>query len=351
MKNELKFLEITEKDWDKFERSKPNFSFFQSVMRIKKRNKMGYKNYILGVKSGDSLVAGGVLIGRGSEFWMAYGPLIDWDDAELVQFFLENLAKFARQHKMAKIEIFPNLLLNRRSYKGEILEHFNHDDVKQIFKTNGWRYEGETTRYEMKAGRWAFIKDLSEMKNIEELRKSYRKTLRAHLRKSDGQVEIAKLTRAELPKIVNLIDESDAQNNVNGRALEYYQMMFDEFGDEIEFLVAQKVDDKTPVAGAIFIWHGGEVASYLSGMDRKYRDLNGRAWLQDFIMQKALERGINRVNFFWVEGKFSDNRLLEFKSGFGGEIEEYIGGFELVLRPLSLLTKKIARKAKSLIKK
>jgi len=42
---------------------------------------------------------------------------------------------------------------------------------------------------------------------------------------------------------------------------------------------------------------------------------------------------------------------LEFKSGFGGEIEEYIGGFEMVLRPATLLRRKILRKIKHLIKK
>lgn len=351
MKDKWTFLQVSVTEWNEFERSRPGFSFFQSAMRIKKREQMGYQSYILGVRNGEKLIAGGVLLGRNGDFWMAYGPLINWQDADLVRFFLTNIAKFAQSKRMLRIEIFPNLLLNRRTYKGEILQHFDRDELKQIFVDNGWRYEGETIEYQMKANRWAFVKDLTGIKKIEDLKKTYRKTLRAHLRKSEGQVDVVKISREELSQIVDLVDESDAQNGVTGRALEYYQYMFDAFGDEIEFLLARKIDDQTPIAGAIFIWHGGEVASYLSGMDRRYRDLNGRAWLQDYVMQKAINRGVTRVNFFWIEGRFTDNRLLEFKSSFGGEVEEYLGGFELVLRPMAFLTTKILSKFKLLIRK
>ena len=127
--------------------------------------------------------------------------------------------------------------------------------------------------------------------------------------------------------------------------------MYDAFGDDIQFMVARKTDDHTPIAGAIFIRHGHEISSYLSGMDRRYRHLNGRAWLQDYMMTKYLGTDVTRVNFFWIEGRFSDNHLLEFKSGFGGVVEEYIGGFEKVLRPAHYHSKKLIQKGKRLAKK
>jgi lipid II:glycine glycyltransferase (peptidoglycan interpeptide bridge formation enzyme) len=203
----------------------------------------------------------------------------------------------------------------------------------------------------MKAGRWAFTKDLSGIKTVDELRATYRKTLRARLRQTDGRVEIQKLGRAELGKLVGLIDESDSRNGVNGRELDYYQAMHDSLGKNIEFLIAVKSDDKTPIAGAIFIYNGSEVASYLSGMDRRYRNLNGRAWLQDYVMIRCLKKDITRVNFFWVEGKFQNNSLLEFKSGFGGVVEEYIGGFEKVLQPTQYFGRRVVRKSKKLAKR
>jgi lipid II:glycine glycyltransferase (peptidoglycan interpeptide bridge formation enzyme) len=344
------FDELSQAEWAGFLARRKDAHFFQSIERCRMREKIGYQNYIIGVWAGRRIVAGGVLMGKDGEFWLAYGPLIDWDNPKLVGFFLDNLIKFATARKMLKIEVFPDLLLSWRSSKGEILEKWNRARVKQIFAAAGFRYLGETSNYQMKAGRWAFSKDLTGIKDDEELRKTYRKTLRARLRQTEGDVKITTLKRGELGVLVGLIDESDSRNGVKGREQDYYEQIYDAFGPSAEFLVARKADDDTPIAGAIFIYNHREVASYLSGMDRKYRQLNGRAWLQDYVMKKCLKKGIKRVNFFWIEGRFSGNSLLEFKSGFGGVVEEYIGGFEKVLRPAKYLARRVARKTKSLLR-
>ena len=47
-----------------------------------------------------------------------------------------------------------------------------------------------------------------------------------------------------------------------------------------------------------------------------------------------MKRGVKRANFYGIDGDFSENnKLLEFKSGFGVDIEEYVGGFRLILQP------------------
>ena len=43
---------------------------------------------------------------------------------------------------------------------------------------------------------------------------------------------------------------------------------------------------------------------------------------------------MKRANFYGIDGDCSENnKLLEFKSGFGVDIEEYVGGFRLILQP------------------
>lgn len=345
------FGEINSKDWDEFEKSHSDQHFFQGVQRLKKRTAMGYQSHILGVREGGKIVAGGVLLGRGGEFWMAYGPLIDWDDLALLRFLLQNTLDFSREKRFVKLEIFPPLLLSTRDSRGRILKSWPREKLIDLFAEFSFKYQGETVDYQMKAGRWAFTKDLTGLKTVDELRSTYRKTLRARLRQTDGKVTIGELTREELPTLIGLIDESDTRNSVAGRELEYYRYIYNAFGQDVKFLVAYKSADRTPIAGAIFIYHGSEVASYLSGMNRQFRDLNGRAWLQDYVMSQALKQGITRVNFFWIEGRFENNHLLEFKSGFGGVVEEYIGGFEKVLRPVKYTEKILLRKVKSLARR
>ncbi len=345
------FAELDGKEWDTFERAHPDSQFLQGVQRMNKRAKMGYQSYIVGIKQGKTIIGGGILLGRNDEFWMPYGPLIDWDNLELVRYFLDQLIDFSREKGFVKIELFPRILLSIRDNKGAVLDSWDRSDLKQQFSAAGFTYQGETTNYQMKAGRWAFVKDLSGIETVDQLRASYRKTLRARLRQTEGHVEMTTLKRSELSILVGLIDDSDERNGVSGRELTYYQLMYDAFGDDIQFVVARTSDDHTPIAGAIFIHHGHEISSYLSGMDRRYRHLNGRAWLQDYMMTKYLGTATTRVNFFWIEGRFQNNHLLEFKSGFGGVVEEYVGGFEKVLRPARYHSKKIVQKGKRVAKK
>ena len=57
-------------------------------------------------------------------------------------------------------------------------------------------------------------------------------------------------------------------------------------------------------------------------------------FLQDWTLNNTIERGYKRINFYGLSGDFSkNNHLLEFKSGFGVVIEEYVGGFSLILDP------------------
>jgi lipid II:glycine glycyltransferase (peptidoglycan interpeptide bridge formation enzyme) len=357
-KQKYEFREVGEGEWAEFAAAwKPvegeaEVSFFQTVERKRKREKMGYTNYILGVYEGEKLAGGGILLGRGGEFWMAYGPVLDYSNKRLVEFFLKELAGFAREKKMMRVEVFPNLLMTRRTAKGETTSKYVRYDIFTEFSGAGFKYEGETIKYQMKAGRWAFVKDLTGIFAVEDLRATYRKTLRQRLKKVEGKLVAEELPREKLSILVDLIDTSDAHNGVKGRDLEYYEKMFDAFGGKAKFVVARKADDGTPVAGAIFVYNGREVVSYLSGVNREYRELSGRAWLQDYIMGKIIGTGITRVNFFWVEGDFSGkNGLLEFKSGFGGEVEEYIGGFEMVLRPVAWFLVRARRKLSKIFRK
>ncbi|MCL2451273.1 aminoacyltransferase [Candidatus Saccharibacteria bacterium] len=338
------FSELSKEEWREFLAGQKTTHIFQSVERIELREMMGYQNYIVGLREGGRVVAGGVLLGRRGEFWMAYGPLIDWDNHDLVAVFLSGLVDFSRAKNMLKIEVFPDVLLSLRDSKGQILEQWDRSSIKQVFREANFRYQGETIGYEMKAGRWAFTKDLSGIKDVDALRKTYRKTLRARLRQTENDVKITTLKRDELGVLVGLIDESDARHGVSGRQAEYYEQMYDALGRHVKFLVARKTSDNKPIAGAVFVDSGREMASYLSGMDRRYRELNGRAWLQDFMMRECLKKGIPKVNFFWIEGRFADNPLLEFKSGFGGVVEEYIGGFEKIISPAKYYSLKVGRK-------
>ena len=82
--------------------------------------------------------------------------------------------------------------------------------------------------------------------------------------------------------------------------------------------------------------HGGvyEIIKHLSngGFGNTYVVKNV-SFDEIYAMKECFMKGIKRVNFYGMAGDFSPaNHLLEFKSGFGIKVEEYIGGFRVQYR-------------------
>ena len=54
------------------------------------------------------------------------------------------------------------------------------------------------------------------------------------------------------------------------------------------------------------------------------------------MMQYALEEGIKRYDFYGISGKFdeqaADYGVFQFKQGFGGVVEEYVGVFDFPIK-------------------
>jgi alanine adding enzyme len=233
------------------------------------------------------------------------------------------------------LEVFPPALLSIRDVKGEAVKEFDRKKVEKAFADAGFSYMGRTVELENKANRWMAVKNLKGFKTIEEIRASYKKNVRNKLRKISPELEVYELEdKSEIPLLAEAVDQSNHKNGVVSRYLSYYEWMWDAWGDQTRFVVARRREDKAVVAGRILIYHPNEVVSFISGTTQRFKKLNGMTYLQDWLLEDCLKRGVKRANFYGIDGDFSsENKLLEFKSGFGVDIEEYIGGFRLILKP------------------
>jgi lipid II:glycine glycyltransferase (peptidoglycan interpeptide bridge formation enzyme) len=341
------FKEASPKEWQKFQEKIPFSSPFQMMERIETRSRMGFKTYILGVFENDILVGGGLLMGKNNEFWIPHGPILDYKNQKLLSFFLRNLIEFAKKHNFIHLEVLPQYLVSRRTISGEIIEKFEYKSIMKTFEKYGFKHTGWTIETEMKALRWVYIKDLTPYKSLDELRADYSKRLRKHLRHLNGKLELVKLSRNELPIYLDIIKASDDKNDVKTRDISYFQHIFDCYGDKAEYLVAKKIGEDAYAATSLAIFHNNEVTLMIGGVKREYRNLEANLWLKDKIMEIAFDRGLSRVNFFGVKGKFEGNGSLDFKAKFGGEVEEYLGRFDLVLSPVKFFIFRVIRKLKS----
>ncbi|MBR3378466.1 peptidoglycan bridge formation glycyltransferase FemA/FemB family protein [Candidatus Saccharibacteria bacterium] len=331
----MKFVELTDAEFRKFERKQACGNFFQSAERAELRRKMGWNVYLLGVKDESKVVAGCLLMERGGEALVQLGPILDYSNTKLVKYWIKSIVEFAKSHNFVVLEVFPPDLLTIRGVKGEVVKELNGAKTEKIFVNSGFTYMGRTVELENKANRWMAVKNLRGFKNMDEIRASYKKNVRNKLRKISPELEVYELKeKSEIPLLAEAVDQSNHKNGVVSRYLSYYEWMWDAWGDQTRFIVARRKEDKAVVAGRILIYHPNEVVSFISGTTQRYKKLNGMTYLQDWLLEDCLEKGVKRANFYGIDGDFSDNnKLLEFKSGFGVDIEEYVGGFRLILQP------------------
>ncbi len=331
----MNFVELTDDEFRKFERKQACGNFFQSAERAELRRKMGWNVFLLGVKDEKKVVAGCLLMERGKEALVQLGPIMDYSDTKLVKFWIKGVVDFAKNHGFISLEVFPPALLAIRDCKGEVVKSLDGAKLEKIFADAGFSYYGRTVELENKANRWMAVKNLRGFKTIDEVRASYKKNVRNKLRKISPELEVYELTdKSEIPMLAESVDQSNHKNGVVSRYLSYYEWMWDAWGDNTRFIVARRKEDKAVVAGRILIYHPNEVVSFISGTTQRYKKLNGMTYLQDWLLEDCLERGVKRANFYGIDGDFTENnKLLEFKSGFGVDIEEYVGGFRLILQP------------------
>lgn len=331
----MKLVELKDSEFSEFEQKQSCGNFFQSAERAVLRRQMGWKVYLLGVEEKE-IEAGALLMERDGVGLVQLGPVMDYQDVKVLEFFLKEVVKFADERKMMALELFPPALLSRRDVHGEPLFEYDQEKVFEAFSRQGFKYMGRTVELENKANRWMVVKDLGEFKDMAEVRASFKKNVRNKLRKVSPELEVYELKeKREIPLLVRVVDDSNAKNKVVSRKLKYYEQMWDAWGDKIRFVLARRKEDHAVVAGRVLICHPNEVVSFISGTAKEYKRLNGMTFLQDWLLEDCLGRGIKRANFYGIDGDFSGkNPLLEFKSGFGVEIEEYIGGFRKVLRPV-----------------
>ena len=350
----MKFQEITAKEFDKFEHGRLGGGFYQKAKRAIVREKMGWTINFLGVFDSKKLRGAGLMMSRRGAGIMQLGPILDdYSDMELVRTFLDGVVKFAKSKNWITVEVFPPVILTIRDAKGEILNEYDRKELFKVFEEYGFKYEGATIKFDPRVMRWLTVKDLSKFKNMDEIRTAYKKSVRNKLRKFGPMLEVELIKdKSQLDEWIKPLVSSNVKNGVEklGRGTDYYADIWDAFGDQAEFMSVKKKDTGETVVSRLVLYFPEETITFSSGTIQEFKKLNGMTILQDWQIERCLNKGIKRINFYGVEGDFSENnRLLTFKAEFGVVVEEYIGGFRKVLRPMRHNLGRIKRKIKSLI--
>lgn len=331
------FTEITPAEFTKFAQKSPYKSFMQTEEIAKLREQNGWTTYYFGVKDEEHLIAASLIVAKPtflgkSTFIAPGGPLLDYEDAKLVEFFFKNLRNYIKTHNGYVLQISPYYELIERDRDGAPLEKgFNHKKALQNLQNVGFIKESHPSQPE-----YMFAMDIAS-RTPDEVLADFKRNTRNHVRKAErAGVKIRELTREELPLFKQITESTSERRHFSDRPLSYYEQMYDLFHEkgQVKFLVAEV--DSQILSAAMFMLYGDEIVYLFSGSDEKYmKEYNAQYLIQWHIIKYAAEHGFKRYNFYGISGlpKNGDlDGIYEFKKGFDtkhGKVLEYIGTFEL----------------------
>ncbi|MDR3128176.1 MAG: aminoacyltransferase [Bifidobacteriaceae bacterium] len=333
----MKFIELTDNDFQQFAENHPQANFNQTIAMKKVRQSLGFQICLLGIKQSDKIIAAGlvtIINSRVKSAGIYYGPLLDYSNLEVLQFWTGNLKNYLAKEGVVYCSINPNLIYAIHNSDGQIDESFKSTKaefdnlVKLGYKHNGWTKTGVDA-----ANRWHYVKNLAPFfDNYDNLIMSFRSTTRQRIRKyHKNNLQVRQLSLDEVDIFLNLLTMSASKHGFQPRDKAYFSALIKYFSEArlLNLLGAFTTND-TPVSTALFIIYAKSCIYFHSGNNSEYLKLLGSYALQDYMFKYCLDERIPKYNFLGFEAVFDKpNGVLDFKKGFKGYIEELVGSFEL----------------------
>ena len=337
--------------------------------------------------------------GLEGSIWL--GPLCDSANKE--QLTALTVALRAAAHKRGAISVtcWPAQVYRLHDSNGEPTENPDNALI-DAYVSLGWRHAGFTRGYASIVNRWNYVKDLDGIADERALLKSYDKRTQWSVKRAASMgVHVRELDDSELKVFADIEQATAERRSFEYRGEEYFHRFKKAYGSSAHFMVAEihiaeykadmeakvdalkaKVDtlktkiaerettrlvrqlgeesrnlaaaekrlaeagalarkgDVLPAAASLFVEHPRETVYLFSGSVEEYKPFYASALIQHYAMlHLCLERGVNRYNFYGIDGVFDDpddegRGVLEFKQGFNGYVEELPGEFVLPVRPV-----------------
>lgn len=339
----------------------------QMALLLEKR---GYDVKIVGYEvQGDIKVSAIVYstpIAGGLHMELHNGPIVT--DASYLADFYKALQDLAKENRAIELKIKPNTLYQTFDTNGQPTSEPNSELIHS-FTDLGYQHLGLERGYQ--SGNWFYIKDLTGL-TADKLLNSFSKKGKPLIKKAKTfGIKIKKINRDELDVFQNITYATSDRREFDDKPLEYYEYLYDSFGDKAEFLVAtlnfqdyydnlsknqgklkEKIDkleadlEKNPqsekkqnqlrelssqyetfevrkaeaqsfiqqygqedvnLCASLFVYLDKEAFYLHSGSYPEFNKFYAPAILQEHVMLEAIKRGIPRYNFLGISGHFDGN--------------------------------------------
>lgn len=240
----MKFVELTEKEYQSFWETHPLKTFLSSPKIAKLRKKSNWTSYFVGVKEKGNILCATMLLSHkrhfnSYEFYSPRGFLIDFNDKKLLDYFVKELTKFIKEKKGYVLRIDPYVINKERDIDGNIVEDGidNTNIINNLFNLGFKKVKAE----DLEQVGWMFSLDL-EGKTKDQILKEMKPNTRNIIRKAEKfGINIKELTYEELDEFQNIMIETGDRKGFAIRKLSYFQEMYKLFSpdDEVKYYISE----------------------------------------------------------------------------------------------------------------
>ena len=385
---------ISKEEFTSFANTVSHRSFIQSVEMADLLEKRGNTVQFIAWKQNDQVQVAAILYSLsmtgGLHMEINSGPL--YQEETLLEPFYAALKGYAKKNGAIELVIKPYDHYQTFDSDGNpISEEQSHflDTLKNL----GYQHDGFQTGYPGGEPVWHYLKTIKEA-DSKSLLKSFNKNCSRNITTAlNYDISIRNITREEIPQFKQIIEETGKRQGFEDKSLSYYYDLYDSFGPNAEFVVAEinstaalahldqkisllnpsakqyeqqlqklekqknivqetlagKESENVPLACALIIYTPSEVTYLFGGSYTKYQKFSAAFLIQYHAMKRALQKGITLYNFLGIQGIFDgSDGVLRFKQNFNGYIVRKMGTFRYYPHPLkykmiSLIKKLLGR--------
>ncbi len=378
---------ISAAEHDEFAKASNQVNLLQSSDWAKIKD--NWENERLGFYQDDKLVASASILIKPLPLGMTMlyiprGPIMDYQDKDLVDFVIASLKDYGKQKHALFIKFDPAQFL--KQYKigdqvdedSDILSNIDYlaqsgvvwtGRTKEIAETIQPRYQAnvytqedmlptfpkhtkrlmkdaQNRGVEVYRGSISDLNDFARVVALTENRKGVSLRGEAYFRKlmetygDDAYLHLAKVNlpkrldsyKQQLRQIEKELAATQAHQKKRLTKLQQQKQSVSNYIAEFEDYVT-KYPDELVIAGILSVSFGNVMEMLYAGMNDAFKKFYPQYALYPKVFEDAHEAGIIWANMGGVEGSLDDG-LTKFKSNFNPVIEEYMGEFDIPVSPL-----------------
>ena len=344
---------INQKEYDHFVENHPSCSLLQSYKWANIKN--NWNSIYTGVYEKDTLVAAGLVLIRPlplsfSMFYLPRGPILDYKNKELLNFYFTELKKIAKKEHCLFIKFDPSILISsfhldeERNNMVEYADDFGMDNLSKKGKKN--IKIAQKQNLDIQFGHKELLEDFDKVMKCTEERKGISLRTKEYYEllldtyADDAFITLAYFHIHDMLKETKeryeqcLLDLESCPENAKKK-----RFTLEELKDSLEKKISKYEEDvkiygeTVCVCGTLTVKYGHTSEILYAGMNEDFKRLMGPYLTWYKTMEKCFELGCKTSNMGGIEGTLKGG-LVDFKEIYHPRINEYIGEFDIPVNSL-----------------